>query len=135
MPAFYSRDKELIFRYLLWFYKVTKEALDRIDRQFTQLQVDHYVWQQLRKSKGQSAGLKKNLKAFREYIDKKEKSAQMAKFAGGSHKLNPEYQFLKSKLDVLEDAIVHFLGKKSLKEIKELYMSEMIQRILTARDH
>jgi len=35
--------RDLIRRYLLWFFKTTKESFERIERKTTQLMVDEYV--------------------------------------------------------------------------------------------
>lgn len=41
--------KKLKTRYLVWLYKTTKERLDRIDRKFTQLEVDRFILRELEK--------------------------------------------------------------------------------------
>ena len=35
-------------RYLIWLYKEAKEALDKVDRKFTQLEIDKFILEELR---------------------------------------------------------------------------------------
>ena len=37
-------------RYLIWLYKETKEALDRVDRKFTQIEIDKFILEELQKA-------------------------------------------------------------------------------------
>ena len=39
--------KNLKKRYLIWFYKTTKEALDKIERKFTQMEIDKFILKEL----------------------------------------------------------------------------------------
>lgn len=133
-------EKKLIRRYLIWCYKTTKEDLDRIDRYFTQLQVDAHVLKQLLKSprpKGPQSHLySEKISAFEEYMDNKEKNVYSKKFADAEGKvLQPEYWYLKNRLEALEKTIVNFLGAKKLQAIRNLYEVEMTRRILEAREH
>lgn len=134
-----KRDiKNLKFRYLLWLYKTTKEEFDRIERKFTQVDIDKKIMRDMREHFN-SANLKRKkearrlLKDFKEYIDKKEKDGQELKFDG--RKLQPEYYQLSLKLAAIEKTIVEKLGRRTLREIKALYEREMIKRIIEARDH
>lgn len=124
--------KNLKKRYLIWFYKTTKEALDKIERKFTQLDIDNFVLAQLeRLNKDKKvAGF---IDEFRVYIQNKAKDGLSLKFKGED--LNPEYHFLTIKLKAVEKAIVKELGLKGLKEIKALYENEMTQRILKSTEH
>ena len=36
-------------RYLIWLYKETKEAHDRVDRKFTQIDIDRCILEELQK--------------------------------------------------------------------------------------
>ena len=36
-------SRNLKKRYLIWLYKTTKEALDRIERKFTQADIDKFI--------------------------------------------------------------------------------------------
>ncbi|MFZ5800889.1 MAG: hypothetical protein ACOY3D_05905 [Candidatus Omnitrophota bacterium] len=116
-------------RYLVWLYKTTKEAVDRVDRKFTQLEIDRQIRAELVKEINRCAekkALEKFLKELDEYIAKKETEAQSLK--------NPAYVFLKLKLTAVENSIERLLDKKSLEEIKELYQQEMLRRIIEAKD-
>jgi hypothetical protein len=96
--------KNLKFRYLLWLYRTTKEGFDRIERKFTQVDIDrkimHYMREHIntrnirRKNKA-----KKFIKDFKEYIDTKEKEGWALKFEG--RKLRAEYYHLSLKLEAI----------------------------------
>ncbi|MDD5166066.1 MAG: hypothetical protein PHQ57_01605 [Candidatus Omnitrophica bacterium] len=119
--------KSLKKRYLIWLYKVNKEALDRIERKFTQLEIDKFILKELKKQdKARSA--EKSISEFSAYIQNKEKD-------GLSLKSQPDYQFLSLKLKAIEKAAVKELGKKALEEIKALYEKEMTERILKSTEH
>ena len=40
--------KNLKKRYLIWFYKTAKEALDKIERKFTQTEIDKFILKELK---------------------------------------------------------------------------------------
>jgi hypothetical protein len=130
--------KELKFRYLLWLYKATKEELDRIERKFTQVDIDRKILHHMSehidstklKRKDESGKFLKELKA---YSDKKEKDGLALKFEEG--KLKPAYYHLVLKLEAVEKAIVDDLGRRGLKGIKALYEHEMRRRIIEAEEH
>ena len=134
-----GEEKKLIRRYLIWFYKITKEEFERIERKFTQLEVDYYLLRQLRRAQAASGRKKdfaKKIADFQQYVQNKEIDARRLKFSGKNEKsLHPGYEFLRMKLSAIEDAIAHFLGRRELKEIQALYQQEMIQRILSSREH
>ncbi len=134
-------EKSLTRRYLIWCYKTTKEAVDRIDRKFTQLRVDHHIWDLLSGSK-EVRDRKKDkdyagkISQFEQYIKEKAAGAAAEKFSDKDEKtLHPEYWYLKNRLAAVEKAICDFLGKKQLAIIRSLYEEEMIQRILSEREH
>ncbi len=131
--------KNLKTRYLIWLYKNAKEELDRIDRKFTQLEIDNFLFKRLSDSlKNQPVNQKKSyqkqLKAFLAYISDKENAAQQAKF---NQKGFPrvEYQFLRVKLSAIEETIKKLLGESWLNKVRLLYHQEMIRRILQERQH
>lgn len=129
----------LKLRYLLWLYKTTKEELDRINRNFTQLQVDEFMFKILSANlksipKPQGRPYKRYLRDFSNYISDKRRAGLGLKF-DKSGQTNPSYRFLKDKLSSIEKAIKRFLGQKKLKEIKSLYHQEMLRRILEERQH
>jgi len=134
-----KRDiKNLKFRYLLWLYKTKKEALDRVERKFTQVDIDRKIMRYMREhSNSRNLKMKnetkKFLKDFKEYINKKEKEGMELKFEG--RKLKPEYYHLSLKLEAIEKSIVEELGHRGLKEIKALYEHEMMRRIIESQEH
>jgi hypothetical protein len=123
--------KNLKKRYLLWLYKTTKDSLDRIERKFTQLEIDKLILKELRAEKNRGKIIK-FIKDFETYIQNKENDGISLKFEAKD--LKPEYCFLVSKLKVIEEVIVKEFGKADLEEIKSLYEKEMIERILKSRE-
>jgi len=123
--------KNLKKRYLVWFYKTTKEALDKVERKFTQAQIDRFILKELRKQARPS--LNKFIDDYEAYIIGKEKAGIELKYDG--NKLQSDYEFLVMKLKAIEKATVKELGKKGLLEIKALYEKEMTERILKSTEH
>ncbi len=124
--------KNLKKRYLIWFYKTLKEALDRVERKFTQVEVDRIILKELKNSDKEGV-ISEFIKQFEEYVAKKEGEGFNLKFE--DKKLKPDYVFLVAKLRAVERAIVKELGKKGLEEIKLLYEIEMTERILRSTEH
>lgn len=118
-------------RYLIWLYKETKEALDRVDRKFTQIEIDKFIREELRKEEIKAL---KFFEDFNTYVNDKEKDCETLKSREGKY-LNPEHQFLSLKLQAIEKSIVKELGAESLEEIKKLYHQEMVDRILRSTEH
>ncbi len=56
-------------RYLLWLYKETKETLDRVDRKFTQIDIDKFILEELQK---RTIADKNFLDEFITYVNNKE---------------------------------------------------------------
>jgi len=130
--------KNLKFRYLVWLYKTTKEEFDRIERKFTQVDIDKKIMRYIGEHFNSRNLKRKNearklLKGFKEYINKKEKDGRELKFDG--QKLRPEYYYLSLKLKSIEKAVVEELGRRRLRKIKALYEHEMMRRIIGAQDH
>ena len=130
--------KNLKFRYLLWLYRTTKEGFDRIERKFTQVDIDRKIMRYMREHINTRNLRRKNearkfIKDFKEYIDTKEKDGRELKFEG--RKLKAEYYHLSLKLEAIEKAVVEELGRTRLKEIQVLYEHEMRQRIIESHDH
>lgn len=124
--------KNLKKRYLVWFYKTAKEALDKVERKFTQVEVDRFILKELRRS--DRDGLIENLAyQFEDYLNKKEQEGLKLKFE--NKKIKPDYLFLVLRLEAVEKAILKELGKKGLEEIKLLYEIEMTERILRSTEH
>jgi hypothetical protein len=127
-------QKNLTKRYLLWLYKMTKEAFDRYERKFTQLEVDEFLLHEMEKElrdsfmPSEKKEMEQFVNDFRNYIDGKEKECLKLKYKG--KRTSPDFIFLDVKLNAIEKAIEKELGKEGLKEIKALYESEMSGRIL-----
>lgn len=124
--------KNLKRRYLLWFYKTTKEALDKIERKFTQLEVDQYILKELQRL-DRHHEIASSIADFKSYIDNKHKEGLALKYDG--QKPTRQYLALALKLKAIEKTIVRELGKGALKEIKSLYEQEMVRRILVSTEH
>ena len=124
--------KNLKKRYLIWFYKTAKEALDKIERKFTQAKIDKFILKEL-KSKNKDKKSDKFIAEFEAYILNKEMDGLSLKFEG--KQIKPDYVFLELKLKTIEKAIVKEFGKKGLDEIKSMYEKEMTERILKSTEH
>ncbi|MDD5432450.1 MAG: hypothetical protein PHO70_05640 [Candidatus Omnitrophica bacterium] len=124
--------KNLKKRYLVWFYKTTKEALDKIERKFTQVEIDKIILKDLNKLDKPKLA-QKYIDEFKVYIQNKLVEGNNLKFDGA--RLRPEYYFLVLKLKAIESVIVKEFGKKVLAEIKFLYEIEMTERILKSTEH
>ena len=125
-------SKNLKKRYLIWFYKTAKEALDKVERKFTQSEIDRFILKELKKNNKEKT-VEEFIAQFEEYVQKKEQDGLSLKFE--NKKLKPHYAFLVLKLEAVEKAIIKELGKKALDEIKLLYEMEMIERILRSTEH
>lgn len=123
--------KNLKKRYLIWFYKTTKEALDKIERKFTQLEIDKLLLKEL-KNKDKEKRADQFIAEFQAYILSKEMDSVGLKYEG--KQLKPDYYFFDLKLKAVEKAIVKELGNKALDEIKALYEKEMTRRIMEQRE-
>lgn len=127
-------EKNLRERYLVWFYKTAKEAFDRYERKFTQLEIDEFILLEMEKElKGsylprEKKPLEKLVNDFRNYIAEKEKACLKLKYKG--KKIDPEFIFLDVKLESIEKAIIRELGKEQLEKIKSAYHQEMLKRII-----
>jgi hypothetical protein len=127
-------EKDLKERYLVWLYKTTKEAFDRYERKFTQLEIDEFILLEMEKElKGsylpqEKKPLEKLVNDFRNYIAEKEKACLRLKYKG--KKIDPEFIFLDVKLESIEKAIMRELGKEQLEKIKAAYHEEMLKRII-----
>jgi len=131
-----SRDayRGLLRRYLLWMYKTTKDELDRIDRKFTQLDVDRFIAGYFfkisrRLSKRSREALDPFFREWDEYVEVKEKDAQDLKSVGPGE-MEARYAFLHLKLQAVQTAARRYLGPKSVKEFQRLYESKAVERIL-----
>lgn len=121
-------------RYLFWLYRMTREELDKIDRKFTQLDVDKEIQKSLNdKIRGLGAAFEEKLSPFlkewKEYVFQKESDAQKLKFAEDGQ-MDPQYLFLRLKLEAIEQAAKARFGSKGLAEFKKLYEESAFKRIL-----
>mgnify|MGYP000120814297 CR=1 FL=1 len=135
-----AREQNLTRRYLIWCYKTTKEELDRVDRYFTQLEVDRFMLEQLKGGEEYSSGSSQEYQGlvdqFQAYMAKKEENVLKKKFQGQEQQdLDPKYLYLRNRFQTIEDAICSFFGKSELVRIQDLYEEEMTQRILKTREH
>lgn len=117
-------------RYLFWLYKTTKEAVDKIERKFTQLEIDRFILKDLEKQDKDNKAVK-FIDDFRAYIQNKEREGLSLKYE--NKELKPDYLFSVLKLKAIEKAIAKFFGKSRIKEIKDAYEKEMQRRILEER--
>lgn len=123
--------KNLKKRYLIWLYKTTKEALDKIERKFTQLEIDKFILRELNKL-NKSGKVRQFIADFSAYVQNKEKQSLDLKYVG--KELKADYYFLVLKLKAVEKAIIKEFDKGTLKQIKSLYEKEMTERILTSTE-
>jgi hypothetical protein len=111
-----AHDKKSLYkRYLFWLYKTTRLGLDKVDRKFTQLDIDRKIEKILSAKKGISAPLKE----WKEYILSKESEALKSKFSSDGS-LDPEYRFLCLKLEAVEAITKKMFGANMLAEFKSL---------------
>lgn len=134
-----QKEQDLVRRYLVWCYKTSKEELDKTDRYFTQAVVDDYLIDRLKNFPGykdRGTSFHKSVEDFVQYAREKKAMAEGKKFAGSTQKvLHPDYQYLKARVEAIEQAICHFFDQKELERIAVLYENEMTERILKAREH
>ena len=121
-------------RYLLWMYKTTKDELDRIDRKFTQLDVDRFIADYFfkfsdRLNKESRDALSPFFREWDEYIETKERDAEELKYVG-PEELEAHYAFLHLKHQAILSAVRRFLGSKSIQEFQRLYEAKAIENIL-----
>ncbi|MDP2904928.1 MAG: hypothetical protein Q8O22_01325 [Candidatus Omnitrophota bacterium] len=130
--------KNLKKRYLIWLYKITKEAFDKFERKFTQLDIDKFILSEI-ENELQRAYLPQEKEAIKGFIadfvkyigDKENACAEIRK---GGQKINSELLFLDMKLHAVEKAITKELGKRALAHIKDMYEKEMTKRILKSTE-
>ncbi len=136
-----SKQKALVRRYLIWGYKSTRESFERIERKTTQILVDEFV---LGKTLAQQTqltpqGVKdyaKLIEDFVQYVDTKRQDEVKLKYADLlKAAYHPQYVYLQNRLAAIEEAIVHFLGRRALKQIEVLFEEEFTRRILESKDH
>jgi len=131
--------KNLKKRYLVWLYKTTKEAFDKYERKFTQVDIDTDILVEMEKEllgsylPHEKDALQKHINDFQRYIEDKERACSDLRDQG--KKKNPEFIFLEIKLNAVEKVITKELGRRGLERIKSLYEIEMTERILRSTEH
>ncbi|MFH1691314.1 MAG: hypothetical protein ABIC68_01900 [Candidatus Omnitrophota bacterium] len=120
-------------RYLFWLYKTIRDELDKIDRKFTQLDIDNEIYKKLKKSVKRlkpdaSDGLHTFLQEWQEYIFGKDSDAQKLKFKEDGQ-MNSAYLFLRLKLQAVEEIVCGRFGKKELSSYKRFYEDAAMKRI------
>lgn len=108
--------------------------MDKIDRKFTQLDIDRQILRVLNKKarslKGPlSKGIAPFLREWQEYVFEKESDAQKLKFTEEG-RLDPGYLFLHLKLEAVIRITKARLGARCLQEFKKLYEEGAMKRIL-----
>lgn len=132
--------KNLQLRYLMWLYKTTKEQIDRIDRKFTQLDIDckirAYLAVHIKKyPPAVRNGLEAQLTKWSRYISDKEVAALDSKFCDSKKRIpRAEYAFLSLKLQVVEKLMRTAGGAKFLQGVKRAYYREMARRIFAEKE-
>ena len=126
--------KNLKKRYFIWLYKTAKEAFDKDERKFTQVDIDKDILAEMEKEllgaylPHEKDALQRHINDFQKYIENKEKACSGLR--DQHKKINPDFIFLEIKLNAVEKIIVRELGRRGLQEIKSLYEKEMTERIL-----
>ncbi len=121
-------QQELYTRYLLWAYKTTREAFERIERKTTQIVIDEHIHKHL-----VLAGV--DVKEFDQYIATKKTDEIKQKYTDESKAvLNPAYVYLRARLEAIEDVTKAVLGDSALRRFEDLFEAEFTRRILESRD-
>ncbi len=118
-------------RYLIWLYKTTKEQVDKVERKFSQFEVDEMILEHLKKLDGDNT-LGSFIEEFQSYVDAKKENGVKLKYDG--LELKPEFHFILFKLNAIETVIVKEFGEGTLKEVKLAYEEEMTRRIFAERE-
>jgi len=125
--------KNLKRRYLLWLYKAVKEEFDKIERKFTQLEIDKVLLAEM-KALDKKKLATRFISDYQAYMHKKQDEGVKLKYRDASALL-PEYYFLEVKLKAVENTIAKVLGQSGLRQIKALYERQMSERILRSTEH
>ncbi|MDO8489483.1 MAG: hypothetical protein Q7S42_05175 [Candidatus Omnitrophota bacterium] len=126
--------KNLKKRYFIWLYKGAKEAFDKYERKFTQVDIDKDILDEMEKEllgaylPHEKDALQKHIDDFHKYIENKEKAC--SELRDQHRKINPDFIYSEIKLNAVEKVIGQELGRRGLQEIRSLYEKEMTERIL-----
>jgi len=130
--------KNLKKRYFIWLYKGAKEAFDKCERKFTQVDIDKDVLNEMEKEllgsylPHEKDAIQRQINDFQKYIENKEKAC--SELRDQHKKINPDFIFSEIKLNAVEKIIVKELGRRNLEEIKSLYEKEITKRILKSTE-
>jgi len=127
-------EKSLVKRYLFWLYKTTKDETDKIDRKFTQLDIDRRLQKILNIEVSLLNGsLRESIAPFlndwKEYIFQKESDAQKLKF-NEAGQLDAKYVFLHLKLKAIRHSIELLFGRRGFRQFRKLYEEAAMKGIL-----
>jgi hypothetical protein len=119
--------KSLMKRYLFWLFKTTRDELDKIDRKFTQLEVDRSMQKVFLKKKG--GALTPFIDEWGRYMAGKEADAKKLKFddAGG---VLASYSFLRLKLKAIESVADRRFGPRLMRQFEKIYEDAAMKNIL-----
>lgn len=120
-------EKSLTKRYLFWLYKTTRDELDRIDRKFTQLEVDRGL-QRVFRSRG-NAALSSFMDEWDRYIVAKEADARKLKFDEQGKEL-AFYVFLRLKLESVIEITRERFGIRAVRQFEQLIEEAAMKYIL-----
>lgn len=121
-------------RYLTQLYKNTKEAFDKYECSFPELDADEFILKEMEKElKGsflphEKKAIEGLINGFRQSIAEKEKACLKHKYKGKI--VSPEFIFLDVKLGAICKAITKEFGKDTLDEIRTACERERLRRIL-----
>ncbi|MFA5038588.1 MAG: hypothetical protein WC732_02785 [Candidatus Omnitrophota bacterium] len=128
-------DRDSLYkRYLFWLYKNVREECDRVDRKFTQLDIDGEIADFFERSlvslsEREREEIAPFVKEWNSYVVQKKDDAGQMKFTPAQG-LKPEYVFLRLKLKAIESLIIRRLGRKGLKSFKRMQEQSALQGIL-----
>ncbi len=148
-PKAFEDKRSLSRRYLFWLYKTTKDELDKVDRKFTQLDIDRAIQKMLVIKTGALKGALKDdvapyLAEWKEYILQKEGEGIGLKFSSSGRLdpsligigrsvpsgLDPKYLFLSLKLEAVTAITTKMFGANTLKEFRKLCEEAAMKMIM-----
>lgn len=117
--------RSLYKRYLFWLYKTTRDELERIDRKFTQLDIDRQIEKLLENKEGVS----EYLKEWKDYILAKESDALKLKFSSNGA-LDSRYLFLSLKLEAIIAITRKMFGRRMLSKFDKFCEEAAMKAIM-----
>jgi hypothetical protein len=121
-------------RYLFWLYKTTKDELDRIDRKFTQLDIDREMLDVFRRRAVDArdtvkGGVDAFVREWQEYVAGKEADARKLRFDEDGH-IMASYYFLHLKLKTVLRIVRRRFGARTVGDFKRLYEEASMRLIV-----